>query len=114
MISINLIVLRSNNLTNALAFYHGLGLNFQKEQHGKGPIHYSTKIGQLTLELYPATAANPSTESLRIGLKVDSIERVIADTGARVLVGPQINGALRKAVIQDPDGHKLELTEVIH
>ncbi len=112
MISINLIVLRSKKLSDTLAFYQRLGLKFQKEQHGKGPIHYSAKIGQILFELYPSTPVNPSTESLRIGFSVESIEKIIADTGAKVLMGPQVNGVLRKAVIQDPEGHKVELTEV--
>lgn len=43
-----------SDLDASHAFYAGLGLNLRREQHGRGPEHYSARLdGGLVLELYP-------------------------------------------------------------
>ena len=43
--TLSLMVLRTDNIEAVLAFYQAIGLQFQQEQHGSGPIHYSCEIG---------------------------------------------------------------------
>ena len=57
--SLSLLVVRSSRLEASLAFYRALGLSFVEEQHGSGPIHYSTRLGDTVLEIYPGESAAP-------------------------------------------------------
>ena len=41
VMKISLLVIRCQDLEASKVFYQQLGLVFEKEQHGSGPIHYS-------------------------------------------------------------------------
>lgn len=43
-ITLNLVVLRSPDITRAAAFYSRLGLHFSKQRHGAGPEHYAAEL----------------------------------------------------------------------
>jgi lactoylglutathione lyase len=58
------VVLHTEHIDEALAFFTGLGLAFVEEKHEKGPVHYACERNELVLEIYPATEKHP--ESLRI------------------------------------------------
>ncbi len=86
---LSLLVLRCSDLAKSKAFYEGLGLTFKDEQHGKGPKHLSTQIGDAVLELYPLDK-NPTT-GLRFGLTIPGVD---------------------SQVVKDPDGHTIEITKL--
>ena len=74
-ISLTLLVLRSNDLNAMRDFYQAIGLTFAEEQHGSGPKHLSTRLGDVVLEIYPRRGTAHST-SIRLGFRVDSVDRL--------------------------------------
>lgn len=106
--SVSLLVLRCSDIERSVAFYSALGLAFKREQHARGPAHYSCEIGTTVLELYPKTRAD--TSGLRVGLRVDreqvSLENIAALGGRILSTGPDSNSF----VLRDPDRHTIELT----
>ncbi len=80
MPSMNLIVLRTSILEAMLAFYRALGLVFVQEMHGTGAIHYSTQLGDVTLEIFRLWKDKPDRKAggaTMIGIKVDSVDSVV-------------------------------------
>lgn len=61
---LSLLVIYCSDIEKSRTFYQGLGLSFVAEQHDKGPKHYSTKQGELVIELYPAKSK--PTQPLRL------------------------------------------------
>ncbi|MFF8314608.1 VOC family protein [Streptomyces lydicus] len=97
---IGLVVLYTERLEACRDFYAGLGLTFQREQHGEGPEHYAAVLGEgVVFELYPASSARPATGSLRLGLVVSAEDAAAArpaqPTGRRL--------------VTDPDGRTVEV-----
>jgi predicted enzyme related to lactoylglutathione lyase len=110
---VNLLVLRVANMERAAAFYRLLGLSFTKHAHGKGPEHYASESEGFVFELYPATPEQPPTTSTRIGFAVTDVDALVAQLGAfdgaKVIAAPKDSEWGRRAVIADPDGHRVEL-----
>lgn len=113
-ITLNLLVLRVADITRAAAFYECLGLRFTKHQHGKGAEHLAAELHGAVFELYTQTSDGPSTLGTRIGFSVPSVDAAIAELtnfpGA-VLSPAKDSEWGRRAVLADPDGHRVELTE---
>lgn len=68
---LNLLVLRCESIDKTRCFYENFGFVFVKEQHGNGPVHYSTKVQDIVLELYPASQAFP-VDKCRLGFSLSS------------------------------------------
>lgn len=110
--TLNLVVIRSADLDRAGQFYQLLGLGFAMHRHGNGPKHLSSEGGGVVFEIYPQSAAGDSTSGTRIGFSVSSVDRVLSLLGSEaVLSSPQDSPWGRRAVIADPDGHRIELTQ---
>lgn len=56
---LNLVVIRSANLPQAVRFYEAIGLRFERESHGSGPVHYASVAEGRVFELYPMPADSP-------------------------------------------------------
>lgn len=110
----NLIVLKAENPRQLAEFYTGLGMRFVEEQHGNGPIHHASRAGHATFEIYPFTEDDERTTGTRIGFEVQSIDDAIAACAAQVVSPPKSTRWGRRAVIKDPEGHKIELLEAPH
>ncbi len=112
--SLNLIVLRVSDIEHSRSFYQLLGLQLWKHAHGSGPEHYVSQLNDTTLELYPATPDHPVSSSTRIGFSVSDVDGLVAKVltvaGAKVVVAPKLSEWGRRAVVADPDGHRVELT----
>jgi len=108
--SISLVVVRCADIDRSRTFYEAaLGVVAREEQHGKGPRHYSLRIDTAVLELYPR--GDRQTETIRFGLHVDDLAAVLAGVdrnGGKVLRATGGEGA---AVVEDPDGHKIEFLQ---
>jgi len=94
------------------AFYERLGLRFVDEKHGYGPAHYSARVGALVLELYPSSAG--PTSAVRLGFNVTDVATACAavtDVGGRVIRHDR--GTAPTALIEDPDGNKIELAQQV-
>jgi hypothetical protein len=113
-VTLNLVVLRSPDIARASAFYTRLGLHFTLHRHGKGAEHFAAELLGGVFELYTQTAEGPSTLGTRIGFSVPSVDAVIAalsDYPAAIVSAPKDSEWGRRAVVVDPDGHRVELTE---
>lgn len=110
MPALRLIVLRSPDLDRLKVSYETLGLEFTEENHGSGPRHYAASLGTLVLELYPGN----DKSSLRLGFSVTNLDQVVQDfkaAGGVVKEPPHENEWGYQAVLQDPDGRMIELTQ---
>ena len=113
-IAINLVVLRSPDMARAAAFYSRLGLQFTLHRHGTGPEHYAAELGGSVFELYPLSPDGPSTLGTRIGFCVPSLDTILAalnDCPGAVVSPAKDSEWGRRAVVADPDGHRIELLQ---
>jgi catechol 2,3-dioxygenase-like lactoylglutathione lyase family enzyme len=113
-IALNLVVLRSGDIEQAAEFYSHLGLHFTRHRHARGPEHFAAEVAGAVFELYPLAAESPGTLGTRVGFKVPSVDRAVAAVSHypnAVLLKGQSSPWGRRAVIIDPDGHRVELTE---
>jgi len=113
-IKLNLLVIRSPDIDRSARFYELLGLVFTKHAHGTGPQHYAAELGSAVFEIYPRTDAKDSTSRTRLGFRVASLDQTIAalqQSGAKIVSSPKDTPWGRRAVVDDPDGHRVELTQ---
>jgi lactoylglutathione lyase len=112
--SLSLIVIRSLNPDHAVRFYRALGLHFERHRHGSGPEHYAAEVGSVVLEIYERGGPTDSTEATRLGFQVSNLKDSLVaarSTGGTVLVEPKRSPWGERAVVLDPDGHRVELTQ---
>jgi lactoylglutathione lyase len=112
-VSLNLIVIRSRDVENAVRFYSQLGLRFDRQQHDGGPEHYSTQIGMTVFEIYPLSRQGGSSNGVRLGFVVDSLSDVLhrmREVGVNVKSHPRKREWGYSCLIEDFDGHKVEVT----
>lgn len=113
-ISLNLIVLRSPDISRVVAFYTRLGLKFSRHRHGNGPEHFAAELPGGVFEFYPLLPNSEPTLGTRIGFSVPSVDAALAalsDYPDAVLTPAKDSEWGRRAVISDPDGHKIELLQ---
>jgi lactoylglutathione lyase len=114
---LNLVVLRSPDIARAAAFYSRLGLQFMLHRHGSGPDHFTAELpGGGVFELYPIIDG-ASTLGTRIGFRVPSVDEAIealSDYPGAVVTAPRDSEWGRRAVVADPDGHRVELVQSCH
>lgn len=112
-LTLNLVVLRCRDLEASVAFYQRLGLTFIKHRHGKGPEHYSADLNGTVFELYPLVSNDTSTRGTRIGFRVTSVDSILATLDdPSAIHSPAMDSEWgRRAVIIDPDGHRIELNQ---
>jgi len=109
--SITLLVLRCNDIQVSKAFYERFGFTFIKEQHGKGPVHYSTQTNGIVLELYPG---NPTekTDNIRLGFSCASLAQLESVDKHPIPVNDfQSENNTHIIVVTDPDGRRIELIQ---
>jgi len=115
---LNLVVLRVADIDRAAAFYRLLGFEFVKHAHGTGPQHYASDAAGFVFELYPATAEQSVSSSTRIGFAVPNVDDAAAKlssfAGAKLVTAPKDSEWGRRAVVADPDGHRIELVAAAH
>jgi len=113
VVRLSLVVIRVAELERARRFYEEIGLQFAVERHGNGPEHLACRLDGLVFEIYPAEKAS-TMAGIVIGFRVPSLAKVLESlrmNGADVISNPcQTPWGLR-AVVRDPDGHRVELTE---
>jgi lactoylglutathione lyase len=113
-ITLNLVVLRSSDIVRAAAFYARLGLRFSQHRHGSGPEHFTAELPGGVFELYPLSSDGHSTLGTRIGFRVPSVDAVLAtlsDYPGAVVTPARDSEWGRRAVVADPDGHRVELLQ---
>jgi len=113
-VTLSLVVIRSGDLERSAQFYETLGLSFIKHSHGSGPEHLACEMGPVVFEIYPRKDAADSTVRTRVGFRVRSVDAAIEKlqkTGVTIVSPPKDSPWGRRAVVDDFDGHRVELTE---
>jgi catechol 2,3-dioxygenase-like lactoylglutathione lyase family enzyme len=104
-VSIDLLVLYVADIEASRGFYELLGLEFVREKHGDGPVHYAAELpGGMVLELYPAPTGVVSR--VRIGLTVPDQDAAVARLRA---AGATVK---RSDLAIDPDGNRVLIREM--
>jgi lactoylglutathione lyase len=114
-IALNLVVLRSASIHRTAKFYSRLGIAFLCHRHGTGPEHLSAELEGAVLEFYPSSGQ--PVEQVRIGFRVPLLNTVIEafqDAPDAIISPPRNSKWGRRMIIQDPDGHQIELIESDH
>ena len=114
-ITLNLVVLRCLDIIKAAEFYSCLGLRFSLHRHGNGPEHYAAEIPGSVFELYPLAPGGSSTVGVRVGFGVPSVDVALAALAGYpgcVVSAAKDSEWGRRAVVADPDGHRVELVEL--
>jgi catechol 2,3-dioxygenase-like lactoylglutathione lyase family enzyme len=109
MRSLNLLVLRCGNIDRAKSFYELFGMAFVKEQHGNGPMHYSSTDDAGTLELYPAEGAGVDQTGLGFTSgDLDGLHMLLRRNqfAPREIRDTELG---RMFVVRDPDGRRVEI-----
>ena len=112
---IKLLVIYAEDISVTERFYATLGLEFVSERHGRGPEHRAAQSGAVVFEIYPASEHSPATHSLRLGFEVANLEQQIEAllaAGGQIVKLPERSAFGQRAVVRDPEGRKVELTEI--
>jgi predicted enzyme related to lactoylglutathione lyase len=112
-VSFSLVVLRSPDMERTARFYRLLGVLFERERHGTGPEHLAGPVGSAVLEIYPQ-GDEADTVGVRLGFRVASVEAVVQavrQAGGTVVAPPRHGPWGFRAVLGDPDGRRVEVTE---
>jgi catechol 2,3-dioxygenase-like lactoylglutathione lyase family enzyme len=128
--ALNLLVLRCADLERSIRFYKALGLRFFRFRIGGTDSHGAKAIipgpefpltrGE-TAQVPPCThlellaaGEQPTTRGVTFGLFVESVDasaRAARNVEADVLLAPVTRGYGRVAVVADPDGNTVQLSE---
>ena len=95
-------------------FYELLGLSFQEEKHGNGPIHWSSNLGGTILEIYPTSSNKKVDSSTRLGFEIEGITSKLdslRSCGIEIISEPKESEWGLRAVVKDPDGRSVELLQ---
>lgn len=112
--TLSLLVLRSAAPERLATFYTHLGITFEKHRHGSGPEHFSAGLNGLVLEIYPLKEGEPGSSGLRIGFAVEDVAQMFAswaEAGGKAVSPPKMSEWGLRAVLDDPEGHRIELTQ---
>jgi predicted enzyme related to lactoylglutathione lyase len=115
MTSLNLIVIKTDNLQGQAEFYTALGMQFDYHKHGNGPYHYASITDGPTLEIYPLPKNMTKPDhTTRLGFVIERLDALISDLksrGVTIVSEPAVSEWGYVAIVQDLDGRKIELTE---
>lgn len=92
-------------LEKSREFYESIGMKCTREQHGTGPVHYSTRLDETLLELYPIDPSTHAFMELRLGITVDDVR----DTLKGMRGGEVLDHQFGSAFVRDPSGHKIHM-----
>jgi predicted enzyme related to lactoylglutathione lyase len=112
-LALSLLVLYARDIEAARRFYELLGLQFQSEKHGSAPQHYACSLGDMVLEIYPRTKSTIPLP-IRIGFRVDTVDalvQLLRSAGIEIVSEPLDSEFGRRAVVRDPEGNRVELTQ---
>lgn len=111
---LNLVVIKSARPEQLLAFYRLLGLAFDQEQHGQGPVHWAAESNGAVFEIYPHEGEFSGCETVRLGFAVPTLNDVmdaIQENRHVVSSAPKQTPWGLRAVVRDPDGRAVEVIE---
>lgn len=115
------IVVFTEHLDRAVAFYRALGFPLEDEDHGDGFVHAAGDMGGIHVAVIPASAQGNTgwraAGSTFVGVWVPSLEAASAELerlGATVLLGHDDCEWGCRIVVADPDGRAVEVNQRDH
>jgi lactoylglutathione lyase len=113
--TLKLVVLKTHQVDNLRSFYSAIGVELVKEQHGNGPIHFAGHVGDVVFEVYPLPEDGPPADAtMRLGFAVAGVVEVVQALqalGSTVVTQPQATQWGFRAVVRDPDGRAVEISQ---
>lgn len=113
---LKLVVIRSLEPAHTVRFYSLLGMPFEEERHGSGPIHWAASVAEMVLEIYPAKSAHEVGSTTRLGFEVTEagvvLER-LRTAGFEVVKELSQGPWGTRAVVRDPDGRLVEIVQAM-
>jgi lactoylglutathione lyase len=109
---IRLIVMRTNAPQRLAEFYSLLGCTFHYHQHGNSPMHYSTTIGGMVMEIYPLSKNQTQPDAhLRLGFVIENFDEILMTLSNNQVTytEPTHTDFGFLTIVTDPDGRKIEL-----
>ena len=114
-ISLTLLVLKTRQVDSLRAFYQTLGIELVEEQHGKGPAHFAGQAGGVVIEVYPLPDNGSQVDSTtRLGFGVENLSEIVQalqEIGTKIVTPPRKTAWGFQAVVRDPDGRAVELSQ---
>lgn len=114
---LNLLVIRTKDIEVLKSQYELLGIVFEYHKHGKGPYHYAAELKDCVFEIYPLTKSMTKADgSLRLGFDVENVNATILQlqkSNWEILSEPKETEWGLTAIVQDLDGRKVELKQVV-
>jgi lactoylglutathione lyase len=115
-VSLSLLVLKTRQVDRLRRFYGTLGIDLVEEQHGRGPVHFAGRVGEVVLEVYPLPEQGHEADTTtRLGFTVARLAEVVAaleGIGTCITTTPQATEWGYRAVVRDPDGRAVELSQL--
>jgi predicted enzyme related to lactoylglutathione lyase len=114
------VILISEDVEKLTRFYsEGLGLSFEREDHGGLDVHYGVDIGEVHFGIHPPKnfAGRGPSRATPIAFAVSSIDEHLPrlrELGATVVVEPHDEGFGPVVTCADPEGNLFELVELRH
>jgi lactoylglutathione lyase len=106
------VVFTCQDIDKSVRFYKSLGFEVRETKHG-GVAHFTCSLGGCHFALYPHDGVERGAQSgVQIGVMVTNLNGAIASvaaTGANVLQKPTPKPWGITALVEDPDGRKVEL-----
>jgi lactoylglutathione lyase len=116
------LVLFAAEIDKTAEFYRAIGLEFEHEDHGEGPVHFAVELAGVHFAIYPTEqsgrapargAAGSSFPGFYVA-DLDEVTESLRRTGARVLTDHQQMPWGCRVVVEDPDGRAIEVNDRAH
>jgi catechol 2,3-dioxygenase-like lactoylglutathione lyase family enzyme len=103
--------LHARDLAKSVAFYTACGLPLVERRHG-GPVHHTCSLGGVHFAIYPDDAASGPQSASTIGITVPNLQNALnalRALGAKIVEEPRPRPWGVSAIVEDPDGRRVEL-----
>ena len=115
---IDSLILFTSNLFALVEFYKSIGIPFEEEDHGEGPIHYACDLNGAHIAIFESSEGKATERgvggSSQIGFQVDNVDAIFDQAlkaGAKSLIAPQERPWGKRAVFEDLDGRSIEINQ---
>lgn len=102
------VMLKATNLAKTAAVFEALGVTFETEQHGNGPVHLASRNLPVVLEIYPA--AQMQGQETMIGIDVDDVVQArqrCVECGIEIAQDMDLENGLERLILAAPDGYRV-------
>lgn len=111
------VVLFSENPEPLVRFYEEIGLEFEPEDHGDGPLHFECELPTTHFAIFPADHAGDAprrnaTDTTFLGFEVDDVGATIdrlRSNDYQIDEEPTEYPWGLRGVVRDPDGRRVEI-----